>query len=169
MSGLKKWADMGKAWGVPTFVGEFGASHSAASQGPYVAAHWAALDALFAHGAQWEYSESPVTWNDEPLGLLRADGTEYAAITDQIARVYPRAIAGADPTFSFDAATRTFTLDYIATAGGVTELMVPTRVYRDAKRKITVVGGCADETRTDGVVPIVASSAGKVHVGIVPN
>ncbi len=167
-SDLETWANRGGDWGIPTFVGEFGISHDAVSPGAYVAAHWSAFDALGIHGAQWEYSVSEQPWNGESLGIVQADGSEYTSITDEIVRVYPRAVAGTDAVFSYDASTRRFSLDYVATPQGITEIAVPSRIYSDAPARIEVDGGCADTTRTDGIVPVSAFGAGPVRVVITP-
>jgi endoglycosylceramidase len=168
MPDLKKWADLGTQWGVPTFVGEFGVSHQIAAPGPIMTAHWAALDALAIHGTEWDYSVTAATWNDETLAIVQADGSEYPGLVGALCRLYPRAVAGGSPAFSYDPASRTFTLDYTATPGGTTEIVVPSRIY-PAGRQVTVTGACADESRSDGIVAIVApAGAGPVHVTITP-
>jgi endoglycosylceramidase len=166
--GLETWTRLGTQWNLPTFVGEFGASHDLASAKEFLDAHWDAFDTLGIHGTQWEYSVSATTWNGESLGLVRADGTEYTALVDPLVRIYPRAIAGVDEKFSFDPATRIFTLEYTATPGAVTEIVVPSRTIPAAHRRVTVTGGCVSEHPAEALVTIAAASAGKVKVTISP-
>ena len=55
---MQKWATLGAAWNVPTFVGEFGASNLLDSTLPLMQGVFDSLDALALSGAEWEYSVS---------------------------------------------------------------------------------------------------------------
>lgn len=138
---LTKWKNKGKAYDVPVLLGEFGVTNTTADPVAYMAAHYDALDALGLSGTQWEYSAADELWNAEDLSLVRADGTENP-IAEAIVRPFPRAVAGEDPLFSYDRATRGFTLSYTAPSG-VTEISVPARLY-PAGYDVKVTGGCAD-------------------------
>jgi endoglycosylceramidase len=112
-------------------------------------AHFDALDALGIGGAEWEYSVSTDSWNSENLSLANADGTETPTAA-AIVRPYPRAVAGDKVTFSFDAATRGFTLSYTPNAG-VTEVSVPARLYPKGY-DVSVTGACVDTTQAGSLL-----------------
>lgn len=158
---LTRWSNVANKWQSPTLVGEFGTSNLAPDPAAYMTAHFDALDALGMSGTQWEYSVAKELWNAEDLSLVRGDGEENA-IAASIVRAYPRAVAGDDVVFSYDAATRGFTLSYTP-IDGVTEIAAPVRLYPGGL-DVTVEGGCAD-TGTAGLVLVrAAEGATKVDV-----
>jgi len=159
---LQRWANKGKAWDVPVLVGEFGTTNVPEGTPEYMTAHFDALDKLGMSGTQWEYSVAVEDWNSEDLGLVRADGTE-TPMAASIVRAYPRAVAGDDVTFAFDAATRGFTLSYTA-AEGVTEVAAPARLYPTGY-DVTVTNGCADSSAA-GLLLVQAAAGAKVEVKV---
>lgn len=161
---LAKLARVGTTWGVPTFFGEFGVHVRDAGAQRFLDAHWRAFDASDLHGTQWEYSVGAESWNGESLGMVTANGVEVAPLVSALVRVYPRLVAGDAPRFSYEPSTRTFTLDYAATVGGVSEIVVPARIY-PSPPSITVDGGCA--SGTTGVVRV-AAARDRVHVRVAP-
>src|SRR5262249_44970425 len=90
------------------------------------------------------YSVAAEAWNAEGFGLVGADGTETATI-DALARPYARAVAGSQPTTSFDAATRTFSMSWTSD-GGVTEISLPKRYSKNPNIKLNG-SGCVDLTQ----------------------
>ncbi|APR83715.1 Endoglycoceramidase II [Minicystis rosea] len=138
---LTKWQNQAKTWSVPVLLGEFGTVNHVPDPVTYMTAHFDALDALGMHGTQWEYSVAAEEWNAEDLSPVRADGTENP-MAEAIVRAYPRAVAGDDVTFTFDAKTRGFTLRYTPSAG-ITEVVTPARLYPEGY-DVTIHGGCAD-------------------------
>jgi endoglycosylceramidase len=154
--GLSDWAAIGAMWNMPIFLGEMGASHGLNSAAQFMSAHYDALDKLQMGATEWEYSVTSSIWNDESLGMVAEDGGEYP-VASAIIRVYPRAIAGTQPVYAFDSTMNHFTMTYTSTTG-ITELVVPSRLYPNGMN-VTITGGCADLTRTDGIVPIEATSS----------
>ncbi len=141
---LRTWFDQGAKWGVPTLLGEFGASNPTPGVAAYLGAHFDALDALGMSGTEWEYSVSTELWNGEDLSLVGADGTENPSAA-AIVRPFPSAIAGSDVVFSYDSTSRAAALQYTP-AAGVSEVVVPARAY-PAGYAVQVTGGCADASR----------------------
>jgi endoglycosylceramidase len=141
---LENWSAYGTRWSMPVFVGEFGIVNDATATAAYLGAHFAAFDALSIGGAAWEYSTATELWNGEDLSLVRADGTENPSAAG-IIRPYARAVAGADVSFAYDAATRGAVLRYAPTEG-ISEITLPARLY-PAGYAVTVTGGCADGAR----------------------
>lgn len=162
---LAKLARVGAGWGVPTFFGEFGVHRRDAGARAFLEAHWQAFDATELHGTQWEYSVAAEGWNGESLGLVEANGSEIAPLVQALVRVYPRFVAGDAPRFAYEPATRTFTLDYAATVGGVSELAVPARLFPEGAPDVHVDGGCA--AGATGIVRVIASKD-EVHVRLTP-
>jgi endoglycosylceramidase len=165
-SDLHQWQEVGAKWSVPIFLGEFGASNPTPEVASYMSAHYDALDALGMSGTQWEYSVSTEFWNGEDLSLVAADGTENPQ-AQAIVRPYARAVAGTGVTFSFDASSKTATLTYMPTAGGVTEVSVPARAYPSGYT-VAITGGCADSSRTGRLLIQAEAAAGMVTVTIAP-
>ncbi len=113
---MQNWANMGIAWDVPVFIGEFGVGGSADGAADYMAANFAALDTLgVVGGTEWEYSTSVDLWNSEGNSVAAPDGTEYPIATALI-RPFARAVAGGNIMQSFDAATTQLALTYTPSA-----------------------------------------------------
>jgi endoglycosylceramidase len=116
------------AWGVPLFVGEFGADAATQGVAAYITALYDGLDQTVAGGAQWVFTPgwTPALedgWNAEDLSIFDDAGETRPNFQP---RPYPRRISGTPTRFSFDAATETVSLswDHVA-ATGVTEIFVP--------------------------------------------
>jgi endoglycosylceramidase len=138
---LTRWKNKGAAWQSPVLVGEFGTSNEAPGTPEYMTAHFDALDALGISGTQWEYSVAQEFWNSEDLSLARPDGSE-TPMAASIVRAYPRAVAGDDIAFAFDAKTHGFSLRYVPSSG-ITEIVTPARLYPKGY-DVAIQGGCAD-------------------------
>jgi endoglycosylceramidase len=156
-AGLKTWADIGVSWNVPVFVGEFGLNDTTSTAVPFIAANFAAFDALGLSGSEWEYSVSSAVWNSETFGLVAADGSENP-VAKAILRPFARAVAGTSVNQAYDAASNTFSLGYVAT-GGVTEVSLPPRAYPSGY-DLTLTGACADTASTPGRLLLQADTDG---------
>jgi endoglycosylceramidase len=161
VSGLKQWADVGSAWNVPVWLGEFGGSNTDPHGADYVAAVFAAADGLGLSGAvDWDYSVSTELWNAETASVVAADGTEYP-VAQALIRPFVRAVAGSAVSQSWDAARKTFTLSYIpaSAASDVTEVRVPSRAYPSGYT-VQIAGGCYDAASVPGELLVKAQDAG---------
>jgi endoglycosylceramidase len=156
---LPAWAAVGAAWNVPTFLGEFGISNTGASAVDYVAACLGALDTLGMSGTAWEYSVAAEIWNGETFSFVAADGTEYP-VAKALIRPFARAVAGDAVAQSWDPASSTFTLAYVATSG-VTEVQLPARAYPSGY-DVALSGGCYDETSSPGRLLVKADDRARV-------
>jgi endoglycosylceramidase len=162
---LQRWKDLSNTWAVPMLLGESGVRRDKDFTGPLARSLFDAVDKLGVHFTYWEYSASAQTWNFEDFGIVDTQGNENAAVLDQLARPFPRAVAGGEPTFSFDPETRSFHLSYDATADGVTEVSIPARTYpRGVDAQVT--GGCARQE--GGLLLIKAAAAARVEVTLTP-
>ncbi len=157
------WPPVGASWGVPVFVGEFGASHDDPTTLPFMTAHFDALDALGLGGTEWEYSVSAEEWNDETASLVAADGTEFP-VAAAVIRPFARAIAGDTFTTSFDASTGTFSLAFVPAVSADTEVSLPARAYPGGY-DVELTGGCVD-TSHEGEL-LVRADPGASVVGLV--
>jgi endoglycosylceramidase len=152
---LRPWAELGDAWDVPVLIGEMGITADHVDAAPHLRRHLDAMDELGLHGTWWEYSQSDELWNFEDLSIVAADGTETVMV-DELARPYPRALAG--ELVSITAGP--FTLEYRPAGDAPTEIAVPRR-WGDLR--IGAEGACVDER--DGRV-LVAAEAETVRISI---
>jgi endoglycosylceramidase len=162
---LQRWQEKGASYGVPVFVGEFGASNTTPGVEAYLAAHFDALDGWNGSGTLWEYSVAAEMWNGENLSLVAADGTENPSAA-AIIRPFPRAIAGSAVTFSYAAASGGATLAYTPRPG-ISEISVPARLYPKGYT-VAVKGGCADATHAGALLVQADSGATAVQVTVTP-
>jgi len=167
---MQTWADVGTAWNVPVFVGEFGTSNGFASAPDYMADDFAALDSLGLSGTEWEYSVESEEWNSESDSVVAADGKEYP-VAQALVRPFARAVAGDSVTQSWDGSSQSFTLSYAPAAGvasGVTEVQLPARAYPNGY-KVTLSGGCYDDQSQPGRMLVQADDgAGQVTLTVHP-
>jgi len=171
IDGFDKWAAVATAWNTPLFVGEFGAVHDNLPLGgggaaDYLAAHFDALDRLALSGSEWEYSVAREAWNGEQLGLVAADGTEYASSV-AIARPYPRAVAGSSIAWSWDAAAHVFALEFVPDGATASEVALPARAFPSG-HAVTVDGACFDDSRPGLLLLRPDPAATKVTLRIAP-
>jgi hypothetical protein len=120
------------------------------------------------HSTAWEYSTDSFDWNLEGFSLVEPDGTERPA-AEELVRVYPAAIAGSGETFTFSKLARTASLAWNATAGGVTEVAIPSRLYPggfSVTAELETVCGRYDEGR--GLLLLRTETAGPQQLRIVP-
>ncbi len=161
---IQAWRGVGDAMGVPTFLGEFGTGNQADNGTEYLDAHYAALDQAWMSSTEWEYSVAAEAWNAEGFGLVGADGTETATV-DALARPYARAVAGSQPTTSFVAATRTWSMSWTSD-GGVTEISLPARYSKNPSVKLSGTG-CVDLTQPN-LLLVRASTGAALTLTIAP-
>jgi endoglycosylceramidase len=140
---LQRWKDLGDSWGIPVILGEFGIQPEHNDASPYVRAHYDAFDSIGLHATYWEYSTSTEVWNHETLSVTDAGGVEYSAVVDELVRPYPQAVAGATITSRYEAETATYELVYEGESEGITEVVLPQRLF-GPDPEITVTGGCVD-------------------------
>ncbi|MDP6935042.1 MAG: cellulase family glycosylhydrolase, partial [Myxococcota bacterium] len=140
---LSAWKTVGNEWDIPVLLGEFGIDAEHNEVETYARETFTALDSLQMHGTWWEYSESSEMWNYENLSVWTPEGEEMTAMLDGIVRPYARVLAGELTEHSFDETTGSLTMSWEATAGGVTELILPERVYPGDVR-VTGEGGCVE-------------------------
>jgi endoglycosylceramidase len=155
---MKTWSDVGAAWNTPVFVGEFGMSHAADDAPAYMAAHFDAFDALGLSGTEWEYSVAAEAWNAEDDGLVDATGKEYP-VASAVLRPFARAVAGEVTATSYDAAGNAFTLTFVSTGPGVSEVSLPARAF-PAGFDVSLSGGCVDTSHT-GMILVQADAGSR--------
>ncbi len=165
---LGAWDETGAAWDVPVLLGEFGCQAHVDRAVEYVRAHYEAMDGLWMHGTQWEYSTDTLDWNDEGLSLCAPDGSENGTV-EALVRAYPRAVAGRNPTFRYDASTRTGVLS-CAALEGVTEVAAPARLYPETLA-VSLSGPAATGATweaSDGVLRVRTTGSGALTIRFGP-
>lgn len=125
---LAAWAAKGREWDLPVLVGEFGIDPGGLGATEYVRANYQGLDANLLHGTLWEYSSTFDDWNDEAMSVVDGEGNEGPTISSLV-RPYPAATAGRLQAFEYDPRSRQGRWSFDAVADGVSELVVPSRLY----------------------------------------
>ena len=111
--------------GVPLVLGEWGVLTTSFGWEVYVNDMLDALDIYSSGWIWWAYDKG------DDFAILNADGSEGERLQPLI-RAYPRAVAGHIESFSFNAGTLVFELEYTnnAAASGQTEVFLPVdRLY----------------------------------------
>lgn len=163
---LDEYADFAAAEKIAVLVGEFGIGDGAQGGAAWLQRALDRMDARRMSGTLWECSQSEELWNDEDLSVLAADGTERAAL-DTFVRPYLRALAGEASEFSWDG---TEAVARWTSAGGVTEIALPTRIFVDGPSDITLetlmgpAGACF--TVDEGELRVLAPAGARVEVRV---
>ena len=127
--------------GLHPLIGEFGYHLGATGGEDWLTTMVDSLDKHRVSGTLWEYSQNEELWNEEDLSLVDAAGVERP-IVDIYVRPWLRAVAGKDPTFSWDPVARSASASWTAD-GGITELALPPRLFPTAPNvTITGPGAC---------------------------
>lgn len=141
-AGISPWEAQGLSWSRPVVLGEFGVKTSFAGSPAWITQNYDALDRARMSGTVWEYSATMDDWNNEGFGLVGYGGVESPS-ADAVVRVYPAAVAGRVDSFVFDPETLDAELLWQADADGLTELVLPTRLYGgDVQVDLEGVEGC---------------------------
>jgi endoglycosylceramidase len=165
---LTRWAELNDVWDLPVLVGEFGIAPAVPWAREYVRSNYDAFDALLLHATLWEYSTTSDDWNDESMSVIAADGSE-TDVLDAAIRPYPASVAGTLASVEYDDASRKAVIVYEATAGGVSQIAVPGRLYPGGPHvRIQGVSGCVS-TCEPGVLTVHAAGAGTATVTLRPD
>lgn len=161
-AGLTAWADKAYEWDMPVIIGEFGApGDDLQAAQTSLEAHYEVIEEVGLHSTQWEYSASVDSWNFEDFSVVHADGTERPELLSPLIRPYIRLLAGEDLTFFYDHYTHTLIATWNAEEDGVTEVMLPKRLYGD-DATVLADGACIDR-RDDRVL---VSGSGTVRLEV---
>lgn len=158
-------AERAAAWNVPVLLGEFGARSSNPSTPLYLRRVYEALDRHGIHGTVWEFSTTVDDWNNEDFSVTGPGGSP-SLVTDEVVRVYPRAVAGAVTSFAFDRGARTAVLEFSASAGGITELAAPSLLWPGGPEVLVTGDACA--WWSSGVVYVHTPTSGAARVELRP-
>ncbi len=124
--GLTKAFSLASTWGVPGFLGEFGAPNSNQKKGEYIAFVLDVMDKLYMGAAIWDASISKRLWNNEDFSIFDAKGGTRSW-ADATIRGYPRAVAGKVTRFTWSKTDRTLRLEVNPARQGITEVYWPAR------------------------------------------
>lgn len=123
---------------VPIVLGEYGMPNANLAKEGYLDAMLTLFDEYKLNAIHWDAHVSTELWNHEDFTVFNSDGSErdWARALD---RPYPRAIAGADATFSYDLGTSAFELAVTGATAEVTEVYIPNRRF-GASPQVTTHG-----------------------------
>ncbi len=128
----------GREAGVAVLLGEFGFTHGATGGNDWLTLVVDGLDAQRMSATLWEYSTSAELWNGEDLSVTEPDGTERP-ILDGYVRPWLRAVAGEAIEARWDRDGGILEASWTA-ADGVTEVVVPARLFPDGPEQIELSG-----------------------------
>ena len=141
---LEAFATFGAATGTPVLIGEFGVKDGMPDGDAWVAAVMDGMDRFRLSATLWEYSQDDELWNEENFSIVDADGTERAVL-DGYVRPWLRAVAGTASSGTWDAEAGRAEAQWTATAGGVTEIRVPSRLFPEGPQDVTLSGDGATD------------------------
>jgi endoglycosylceramidase len=137
IANIGKLGDEARALGAALWIGEYGGVASAPGIADYMDATYQGAGAVAAGTMYWAYDK------DSGYALLDASGAEKPVLVDAVVRPYPELVAGDPVSWSFDAASSTFTFTYRPdpSLAAATEIAVPARRYPSGYQ--VACGGCA--------------------------
>lgn len=129
-NGLTRHLALGRAWGVPVLVGEYGIEMQREDAPQYLDNLYSVFDELLLSSTIWEASMSETLWNGRDKCIFNPDGSLRPG-TLALDRPYPRAVAGVIQAFSFDPGSGVFELEWEEDPdiSRPTEVYLPARVY----------------------------------------
>lgn len=164
-----RMAGTASAWGVPLFVGEYGAPPTTGDVDGYLGALAMQLARTMASGAQWVYTPNwdAVTydgWNREDFSIVDGSGGLRANFRP---RPFARRVAGTPTSMALlderDVGKRSFVLDWDHDpSAGETELYAPEEWF-DGGAEVAATGGLVC-TRASDLVRCGAGTAGAKRV-----
>jgi endoglycosylceramidase len=166
--GLGRWLEQGSAWNSPVLIGESGAITGETYTSDLSGAIFSAIEDLGMNFTYWEYSDAKERWNDERFSVVGPDGKEVPEVMQHLVRPYPRALAGTGASFHFDEGKKELSLTFQATADGVSEIVVPTRLFPGGY-DFELTNACAARRDTEkNLLVLRAASAGEVKLTLHP-
>jgi endoglycosylceramidase len=163
---VAQMAAQAAAWGVPLFVGEFGAPPATDQVDGYLSALWARLDEQLASGAQWAYTPgwsdaAKDGWNTEDFSIVDGQGMPRANFR---ARPHPQRIAGTPTAIAWqDAPGAALSVAWDG-APGTSEIFAPASAFGGGSLAIDARGATCSASGDE--VSCVASTAGPASVRI---
>lgn len=158
------------AWGVPLFLGEFGASGITVDGDKYMQTMYDHLDAHLSSSAQWVYTPDWTStkfdgWNNENFSIV---DSQSKLRSNFVYRPFPMAVAGEITAFKYEPATlpesSRVTLEWDSdSAAGETVLYAPTAVFLDTP-VIEVTGEMACSIDEDQRIRCVATATGAMKL-----
>jgi endoglycosylceramidase len=139
-------AEEAKQLGAGLWIGEYGGNADHGGIVDYMTAQYDAAGAVAAGTMYWAYDKGG------GYSLLDAAGNEKPALLGVLVRPYPERVAGIPLSYTFDAATRTFTVRYEVNTAmtAPTVIVVPDRVYPGGYS--VECGGCTFEKAANQLV-----------------
>jgi endoglycosylceramidase len=158
------------AWGGPLFVGEFGIDPGAPNANPWIRAEIDLQDRFLASSTFWVWEEvSQGHW-----GVYEGDNAASGERTGrllELARAYPRAIAGHIEAIRFDAVASTLQVDVSGATRDARQLIAaPSRRY-GAGTRLTCNGAPVEAAATPGIpdaLEVPCGGPALVTIGLAP-
>jgi endoglycosylceramidase len=161
---LAEMAAFGHDTDVPVMLGEFGFQPHEVEGPAWLNDVADGLDALRMSSTLWEYSINDPLWNYENFSVLDARANPQPML-DVWVRPWLRAVAGDEPTFSWNADAQQGAASW--TAGeGVTEIVLPPRLFGSGPSDVTIMGegACFTVDMDRGELRVVADPGASVSI-----
>jgi len=159
---LQPFAAFSTSTSMHTLLGEFGYGHGATGGEGWLGKVMTFVDDARWSATLWEYSINETLWNHEDLSVVDADAKERPVL-DVYVRPWLRAVAGSTPSFSWDPGAGHAEASWTAD-GGVSELVVPERLFGGQPKKIEVTDGCWTWDKARSALLIKGSDGAPVKV-----
>ena len=151
---------------LPILLGEYGMPNANPAKEGYLDAMLALFDEYQLSAMQWDAHVSSELWNHEDFTVFAPDGSEQSW-AQALDRPYPRAIAGADASFSFDLASTSFELKVTSATAEVTEIYIPKRRF-GASPRVTATGARWNWLAEEQLLLVAASPGTSYTVNVTP-
>jgi endoglycosylceramidase len=157
---LKKEA---QSFGAALLLGEYGGPNGDPNVAEYMDAQYTGMGNIASGGMYWNYTR------DDMYGMLDPAGHEKSALVNSLVRPYPERVAGDPISYSFDAASRLFAVNYLADAkvDAPTVISIPPRIYPEGYA--VDCGGCDYEETQSSLRIVSPPRSSPARVVIQPN
>lgn len=145
-------------------LGEFGFEPDDEDGPPWLTAIADGVDTHRISATLWEYSINEVLWNYEDFSVVDADGNERVML-DVWVRPWLRAVAGSESSFTWSAEAGEGSASWTSD-GGVTEIVLPPRLFADGPGSVDVSGqdACFTVDMDRGELRVTAAPGAQVEL-----
>ncbi|MCA9699156.1 MAG: cellulase family glycosylhydrolase [Myxococcales bacterium] len=159
---ITRYADFGRDSQVPVLLGEFGFQPHEEDGPDWMGLVGLGLDEQRMSATMWEYSVNEALWNYENFSMVDGAGDEQLML-DTWVRPWLRAVAGSEPSFIWveDIGTAQWVSD-----GGVTEIVLPPRLFAEGAGSLDITGegACFTRDQARGELRVQAPAGATVSV-----
>ncbi|NVB42958.1 cellulase family glycosylhydrolase [Pseudenhygromyxa sp. WMMC2535] len=158
------YAAFGRAQDVHVLLGEFGFQPAELAGPQWLTRVAEAIDDQRISATMWEYSVNETLWNHENFSMVDGAGNEQVML-DSWVRPWLRAVSGEDASFAWHAESGVGEASWVSD-GGVSEIVLPPRLFPEGPADATITGEGACFTVDPGRGELRVSAPAGVSVGL---